>query len=92
MPCAQSRALAVSILGRPVVRQRNAFSRDVLRAILRTFFLSPIVIGRRPTQKNIAVHNMNKEKGMFELLVLLAVVAVWVLLQAYVLPKFGIST
>jgi len=35
---------------------------------------------------------MKKEKGMSEILVILAVVAVWVLLQAYVLPKFGIST
>ncbi len=29
---------------------------------------------------------------MKEIVILLAVVAVWVLLQSYVLPKFGIST
>jgi hypothetical protein len=29
---------------------------------------------------------------MKEIVILLLVVAVWVLLQAYVLPKFGIST
>ena len=29
---------------------------------------------------------------MKEILILLAVVGVWVLLQAYVLPKMGIST
>ena len=29
---------------------------------------------------------------MKELLILLAVVGVWILLQAYVLPKLGIST
>ena len=29
---------------------------------------------------------------MEELLTMLAVVAVWVLLQAYILPKLGIST
>jgi len=35
---------------------------------------------------------MRKEKGMSNILIILAVVAVWVLLQIYVLPKFGIST
>ena len=29
---------------------------------------------------------------MKEVLILLAVIGVWVLLQAYILPKFGIST
>jgi hypothetical protein len=29
---------------------------------------------------------------MKELLILLAVIGVWILLQAYVLPKLGIST
>jgi len=29
---------------------------------------------------------------MKEIVILLAVVGVWVLLQAYILPKFGIST
>ena len=29
---------------------------------------------------------------MKELLILLAVVGIWVVLQAYILPKFGIST
>lgn len=30
--------------------------------------------------------------GMKEILTLLAVVGVWILLQAYILPKLGIST
>jgi hypothetical protein len=29
---------------------------------------------------------------MKEILILVAVVGIWVLLQAYILPKFGIST
>lgn len=29
---------------------------------------------------------------MKEIVILLAVVGIWVLLQAYILPKFGIST
>ncbi len=29
---------------------------------------------------------------MKEILILVAVVGVWILLQAYILPKFGIST
>ena len=33
-----------------------------------------------------------KGKKMKEILILLAVVGVWVLLQAYILPKLGIST
>lgn len=33
-----------------------------------------------------------KGTAMKEILILLAVVGVWVLLQAYVLPKMGIST
>jgi hypothetical protein len=33
-----------------------------------------------------------KGKKMKEILILLAVVGVWILLQAYILPKLGIST
>jgi len=33
-----------------------------------------------------------KGKKMKEILILLAVVGVWILLQAYILPKMGIST
>lgn len=33
-----------------------------------------------------------KGAAMKDILILLAVVGVWVLLQAYVLPKLGIST
>ena len=33
-----------------------------------------------------------KGKKMKEVLILLAVVGVWILLQAYILPKLGIST
>ena len=33
-----------------------------------------------------------KGTGMKEILTLLVVVGVWILLQAYVLPKLGIST
>jgi len=33
-----------------------------------------------------------KEILMKEIVILLAVVGVWVLLQAYILPKLGIST
>jgi len=33
-----------------------------------------------------------KGEKMKEILILLAVVGVWILLQAYILPKLGIST
>jgi hypothetical protein len=33
-----------------------------------------------------------KGKKMKEILILLAVVGVWILLQTYILPKLGIST
>jgi hypothetical protein len=33
-----------------------------------------------------------KGKKMKEILILLAVVGVWILLQAYILPKLGIAT
>jgi len=33
-----------------------------------------------------------KGKEMKEILILLAVVGVWFLLQAYILPKLGVST
>jgi hypothetical protein len=33
-----------------------------------------------------------KEKGMSEIVILVGVFVVWLLLQAYVLPKLGIST
>ena len=33
-----------------------------------------------------------KGDTMKEILILVAVVGIWVLLQAYILPKFGIST
>ncbi len=33
-----------------------------------------------------------KGKKMKEILILLGVVGVWILLQAYILPKLGIST
>lgn len=33
-----------------------------------------------------------KGKKMKEILILVAVVGVWILLQAYILPKLGIST
>lgn len=33
-----------------------------------------------------------KGEPMKEILILVAVVGVWILLQAYILPKFGIST
>jgi hypothetical protein len=32
------------------------------------------------------------EVAMTELLILLGVIAVWIFLQAYLLPKFGVST
>ena len=33
-----------------------------------------------------------KGKKMKEILIVLAVVGVWILLQAYILPKLGVST
>ncbi len=33
-----------------------------------------------------------KEKRMSEILFLLAIFLIWLLLQAYILPKFGVST
>lgn len=33
-----------------------------------------------------------KGEKMKEILILLAVVGVWILLQAYILPKLGVST
>ena len=36
--------------------------------------------------------NTYEREKMKEILILLAVVGVWILLQAYILPKLGIST
>jgi hypothetical protein len=33
-----------------------------------------------------------EEKSMKEILIMLAIVGVWFLLQAYILPKLGVST
>jgi hypothetical protein len=33
-----------------------------------------------------------REKGMSEILFLVVILAVWLLLQVYILPKLGIST
>jgi hypothetical protein len=33
-----------------------------------------------------------KRENMYNALILLAVIGIWILLQAYILPKLGIST
>jgi hypothetical protein len=41
---------------------------------------------------NIELNSADKREKMKDILILLAVVGIWVLLQAYILPKLGIST
>jgi hypothetical protein len=41
---------------------------------------------------DITYINTYERKKMKEILILLAVVGVWILLQAYILPKLGVST
>jgi len=41
---------------------------------------------------NILVEKVNERNMMHDILVLLGIVAVWVVLQAYILPKMGIPT
>jgi hypothetical protein len=35
---------------------------------------------------------VDKETGMKEILIFLVVIGVWYLMQAYILPKLGVST
>jgi hypothetical protein len=80
-------------------QQRRSLSGVILRAIFRRFFLSPITVGRRLIHQKICnpngaprVNPWSSAKADKKELVILAVVGVWVLLQIYILPKFGIST
>jgi hypothetical protein len=71
---------------------KQGLLRDRLAGRLREVFPEPNNGRPAADQKKASHRNMRKEKGMSNILIILAVVAVWVLLQIYVLPKFGIST
>jgi hypothetical protein len=72
------------------VEQRRGLS-GVVRAFVRRFFLSPITDWPAADSAEYKLQRRGK-KGMSNILILLAIVGIWVLLQVYILPKFGIST
>ncbi len=77
----QCRAAIVDVLLDAFQRQPKNGPGDILQPVSDGVFLSSIVPGRRP-----------RKKLMSQIVIVLGVIAVWILLQAYILPKLGIST
>lgn len=42
--------------------------------------------------KSLGIDGAAGRKEMKEILIMLAIVGIWILLQAYILPKLGVST
>ena len=56
----------------------------VVARVTDSSLLSPYAHCGKPQRK--------KEAGMKEMLILVAIIGAWYLLQAYILPKLGVST